>query len=184
MNEEAIKKVKDYLDGRAGSDELFAAMYAKPGKTIEACWAYIVNVAKKRGSGCVCMTDEEVYGLAVHYYCEDDLKSEPLPENFKCLAPEPKVWLTDEQKQRVREEVEAEVREELKKKLRDEMVEFEATERALVEAERRRKAEEEAKKAEAEVRKAEKERKRREKEAAKEEEKRLKTAGMGCLFEF
>lgn len=177
MNEEAIKKVKDYLDERAGSDELFAAMYAKPGKNLDACWAYIVNVAKKRGSGCVCMTDEEVYGLAVHYYCEDDLKSEPLPKEFKCIAPEPKVWLTDEQKQRVREDVEAELREELKKKLRDEMVEFEATERALVEAERRRKAEEE-------VRKAEKERKRREKEAAKEEEKRLRTAGMGCLFEF
>lgn len=177
MNEKAIKRVKDYLDERAGSDELFAAMYAKPGKTIEACWAYIVNVAKKRGGGCVCMTDEEVFGIAVHYYCEDDLKNEPLPKDFKCVAPEPKEWLTDEQKKRVREEVEAELREELKKKLRDEMVEFEATERALVEAERRRKAEEE-------VRKAEKERKRREKEAAKEEEKRLRTAGMGCLFEF
>lgn len=167
MNKEAIKKVKDYLDGRAGSDELFAVMYAKPGKNLDACWAYIVNVAKKRGSGCVCMTDEEVYGLAVHYYCEDDLKNEPLPKEFKCIVPEPKVWLTDEQKQRVREEVEAELREELKKKLRDEMVE----------AERRCKAETEAKK-------AEKERKRREKEAAKEEEKRLRTAGMGYLFEF
>lgn len=184
MNKEAIKRVKDYLDERAGYDELFAAMYAKEGKTIEACWAYIVNVAKKRGSECVCMTDEEVFGIAVHYYCEEDLKNEPLPKDFKCVAPEPKEWLTDEQKKRVREEVEAELREELKKKIREEMVEFEATERALAEADRKRKEAEAAKNAEKERRREEAEKKRREKLAAKEEEKRQKTAGMGCLFEF
>lgn len=29
------------------------------------------------------MTDEEVFGLAVHYYCEDDLKEHPLPKRVK-----------------------------------------------------------------------------------------------------
>lgn len=177
-------KVKEYLDELAKSDEQFAAMYAKEEKNMESCWSYIVNVAKKKGQGCVCMTDEEVYGLAVHYYCEDNLKNEPLPKEFKCMAPEPKVWLTDEQKKRVRDEVEAELREEMKKKLREEMVEFEAMERALNEARRKQKEEEAAKIAEKEKRRIEAEKKKREREEIKAEEKRMKTAGMGCLFDF
>ena len=70
---QALKQIKSYLDKRAKEDELFANMYAKKDKNINSCFSYIIEVAKKRGNA-VCMTDEEVYGLAVHYYCEDDLK--------------------------------------------------------------------------------------------------------------
>lgn len=58
--------VKEYLDNRAATDGLFAKAYAKPAKNINECWQYILGEAKKRGSA-VCMTDEEVFGLAVHY---------------------------------------------------------------------------------------------------------------------
>lgn len=34
---------------------------------------YILSEAKKRGNA-VCMSDDEVFGLAVHYYDEDDIK--------------------------------------------------------------------------------------------------------------
>lgn len=64
--------IKTYLDNRAAADPLFASSYAKPAKSIDECYRYVLGEAKKRGSS-VCMTDEEVYGLAVHYYDEDNI---------------------------------------------------------------------------------------------------------------
>lgn len=78
----ALERIKSYLDERAKKDELFSQMYSKEGKSIEKCFGYIVEQARKRGQT-VCMTDEEVFGLAVHYYCEDDLKEHPLPKGVK-----------------------------------------------------------------------------------------------------
>lgn len=78
----ALERIKSYLDERAKKDELFSQMYSKEGKSIEKCFGYIVEQARKRGQA-VCMTDEEVFGLAVHYYCEDDLKEHPLPKGVK-----------------------------------------------------------------------------------------------------
>lgn len=40
---------------------------------MEECCSYIIGEARKRGNT-VAMTDEEVFGLAVHYYDEDDIK--------------------------------------------------------------------------------------------------------------
>lgn len=78
----ALERIKSYLDERAKKDELFSQMYNKVEKSIEECFGYIVEQARKRGKA-VCMTDEEVFGLAVHYYCEDDLKEHPLPKRVK-----------------------------------------------------------------------------------------------------
>ena len=74
--------IKTYLDERAKTDELFAKSYAKEGKSINKCCKYIMGEARKRGTA-VCMTDEEVYGLAVHYYDEDDIKINPVRETAK-----------------------------------------------------------------------------------------------------
>lgn len=63
----AKKAIKSYLDNRAASDPQFASSYAKKNKSLEECFRYILNEARSRGTE-VCMTDEEVYGLAVHYY--------------------------------------------------------------------------------------------------------------------
>ena len=68
-----IDRIRQYLEERAGRDELFAAAYAKEGKSVEECFRYILTEARKRGTA-VCMTDEEVFGMAVHYYDEDDIK--------------------------------------------------------------------------------------------------------------
>lgn len=160
--------IKGYLDAKAKDDVLFAEMYKKPNKDINACWAYIVGVAKKRGNA-VCMTDDEVYGLAVHYYCEDDLKSEPIPKNFDCkISTSEDADLSEEDKKKLRREAEAEFKAKVLKELEEEK-------------EERVKAEKDAEK---EKKRAEAERKRSEKEAAKVEAKRMKTAGMGCLFDF
>lgn len=63
--------IKAYLDKRASEDDLFAESYAKEGKSIEECCNYILNEVQR--SGCCGFADEEIYGMAVHYYDEDDL---------------------------------------------------------------------------------------------------------------
>lgn len=97
--------IKAYLDARAASDTLFAAVYSKPNKNIDECFRYILNEARKRGSS-VCMTDDEVFGLAVHYYDEDDIKVGPAPANFRATTTRkkaPTVELTEEEKVAARE---------------------------------------------------------------------------------
>lgn len=71
---ESFKKViREYLEQRAHQDAMFATTYSKPNKTIDGCCNYILKEARKKGTA-VCMKDEEVYGLAVHYYDEDSIK--------------------------------------------------------------------------------------------------------------
>ena len=61
--------IKSYLDQRAEEDALFAVTYAKEGKNIDDCCTYILNEVQK--SGCVGFIDDEIFGMAVHYYDED-----------------------------------------------------------------------------------------------------------------
>lgn len=69
--------IKSYLDNRAANDELFAEVYAKEGKNIDDCVTYILNQVQK--SGYNGFTDGEIYGMAVHYYDEDNLEvGEPI----------------------------------------------------------------------------------------------------------
>ena len=69
--------IKAYLDKRAQEDSLFAVTYAKKNKNIKDCCSYITGRAKKEQSGgCAVISHEEVFGWAVHYYDEDDIKVE------------------------------------------------------------------------------------------------------------
>lgn len=69
--------IKAYLDFRAETDSLFAVAYAKEGKNIKDCIAYILNTVQK--SGCNGFTDDEIYSMAVHYYDEDNIEVGKLP---------------------------------------------------------------------------------------------------------
>ena len=73
-NQSFKEAIKTYLDQRAKDDSLFATTYAKPNKNIDECCNYIIGEAKKRGDNAVFMSDDEVFGLAVHYYDEDDIE--------------------------------------------------------------------------------------------------------------
>lgn len=98
--------IQSYLDERAKADELFAVAYKKKNKSIDECCTYIMGEAKKRGNA-VCMSDDEVFGLAVHYYDEDNIKLNKLPAKVKATSsvPETKaVKLTEEDERRAREE--------------------------------------------------------------------------------
>lgn len=97
--------IKSYLDERAGTDELFAKSYAKENKNLDECCSYIMGEARKRGNA-VAMSDTEVFGLAVHYYDEDDIKVNKLPAGTRTVAstlPQ-SVKLTEEDKKKAREE--------------------------------------------------------------------------------
>jgi len=69
---EGFKEViKDYLRSRAKQDKMFLATLRKENKDINDCIKYIINtVHKQKVNG---LSDAEVYGLAVHYYDEDDI---------------------------------------------------------------------------------------------------------------
>lgn len=74
MKQDFFKKsIETYLNQRAQEDPLFANTLAKENKSIDECLSYILSEVKK--SGRQGFADEEIYGLAVHYYDEDDLKA-------------------------------------------------------------------------------------------------------------
>ena len=82
--------IKNYLDKRAESDRLFAVSYKKENKSIQECCKYIYSQAKKllaKGGNAVGVDDDTVYGWAVHYYDEDDIKVENVKRIVETVAP-------------------------------------------------------------------------------------------------
>lgn len=81
--------IKIYLDNRAKTDSLFAETYKKANKSIKECCKYIYSQAKKlaKGGNAVGVDDETVYGWAVHYYDEDDIKVDKVQERVEVVAP-------------------------------------------------------------------------------------------------
>ena len=77
--------IKAMLDQRAEVDPLFAEVYAKESKSIEQCCDYIMGEVERMGVNA--MSDDEVIGLAVHYYDEDDVKVRP-SRNVRVVVPE------------------------------------------------------------------------------------------------
>lgn len=69
-NKPFAEAIKSYLDRRASEDKMFAESYANPKKSIAECCDFIVSEVRKQNR--TVMTDDEVYGLAVHYYDEAD----------------------------------------------------------------------------------------------------------------
>ena len=64
---------------------------------------YIMGEARKRGSA-VAMTDEEVFGMAIHYYDEDDIKVSKMPAGTRAsISTFQPVELTEEEKKAARE---------------------------------------------------------------------------------
>ena len=81
--------IKNYLDKRAETDQEFAKSYAKPNKSIKECCTYIFSVVEKQrksGEKCVACSDDEIFGLAVHYYDEDDIVVEKPKAKVKAVV--------------------------------------------------------------------------------------------------
>lgn len=81
--------IKNYLDKRAEKDSLFAVNYKKENKSIQECCNYIYSQARKiaKGGNAVGVDDDTVFGWAVHYYDEDNIKVEEVKERVKVATP-------------------------------------------------------------------------------------------------
>ena len=132
--------IKAYLDKRAAEDELFAKTYAKANKNLDECCNYILQQVKK--SGCCGFADEEIYGMAIHYYDEDDIK-DVKPVSAGTIVVNHVVELSDEEKKEAKEKAKADFEKEQLAKLKEEERKREEKERKRME-ERKRKAQEAA----------------------------------------
>ena len=76
--------IKAHLDKMAEQDDAFAARYALESKSLDDCVQYIFSEAQKQKSGnCAAIEDAVVYGWAVHYYQEDNLKIDDVKAKVK-----------------------------------------------------------------------------------------------------
>lgn len=97
---DAFKKtIREYLEQRAKEDELFAVSYAKENKNIDECCNFILQQVQK--SGCNGFNDDEIFGMAVHYYDEDNIK-DVKPINCNVVVNH-SIELTEEEKKAARE---------------------------------------------------------------------------------
>lgn len=111
--------IEQHLNKVAESDPLFAETLKKENKNIDDCINYILNTVQK--SGCNGFADDEIFGMAIHYYDEDDIEVGK-PINAKvvvnhAIAP---MEISEEEKDSMRKDaiaqVYAEAKERLKKK--------------------------------------------------------------------
>lgn len=70
--EQFEKVVFNHLLGIANMDKAFEAKLNDPKKNIKDCITYILNSVKK--SGCNGFADEEIFGMAMHYYDEEKIE--------------------------------------------------------------------------------------------------------------
>ena len=106
--------IKAYLEERAENDAMFAIRFANPSKSVEDCVTYILNEVKK--SGCCGFTDAEVFGMAVHYWDEDEIEVGN-PINYKVVVNHT-VELTEEEKAQARQDAIDRLRDEEMAKMR------------------------------------------------------------------
>ena len=132
--------IKAYLDKRAAEDELFAKTYAKENKSLDECCNYILQQVQK--SGCHGFADEDIFGMAVHYYDEDDIKNVK-PVSAGKIVVNHVVELSEAEKAAAKEKAKADFEKEQLAKMKEEERKREEKERKRKE-ERIRKAQEAA----------------------------------------
>lgn len=93
--------IKAYLDKRAEIDLLFSFRYSLPEKKLEDCITYILNQVQK--SGCNGFHDDEIFGMAVHFYDEDNIEIGKPMHNAQ-IAVNHTVILTAEEKEQARQD--------------------------------------------------------------------------------
>lgn len=93
--------IKTYLDKRAEIDLLFSFRYSLPEKKLEDCITYILNQVQK--SGCNGFHDDEIFGMAVHFYDEDNIEIGKPMHNAQ-IAVNHVVVLTAEEKEQARQD--------------------------------------------------------------------------------
>ena len=107
--------IKTYLDDFAERDEAFGLFYENPDKNIDECIDFIIGRVK--ASGRKGFTDDEIYGLAIHYYQEADL-GDIKKANCKVVVNHA-VELTEDEKEDARKAAQKRFEEEAYRRLQD-----------------------------------------------------------------
>ena len=149
--EKLDEAVKAHLDGMAAGDPVFAVKLKNPKKSLEECVRYIQGEVfheyvkgERRGNvACAAPSRAEVFGMAVHYYDEEDVKIRGI-DAPRSGGSKPEKELTEEEKARIQKAAEAKYEAEVMKDIREREA-------------KKKKAAAEKKKADAERRKAEQE---------------------------
>ncbi len=108
------RKIKKELDLRAFKNPLFEKDYIKENKNLDNCIDYIIGEVQSSGSNG--FEDDEIYGMAVHYYTENDLKVKK--SNLEKVVVNHTVKLTAEEIQQAKNEAREQVIQEEKEKMR------------------------------------------------------------------
>lgn len=96
--------IKNYLDELSMIDQEFAERYNLPEKSLEQCCAFIISEMKKSAlNGAMCATDDEVYGIAVHYYLENEIKIDSCSVDSVKVVTNQYIDLTEEEKAEARQ---------------------------------------------------------------------------------
>lgn len=72
--------IKSYLEEKAKTDSVLAEKLKNSNKSISECCNYIISEVKKKitGQWAAC-TDDEVFGLTIHYWDEENIKVQNAP---------------------------------------------------------------------------------------------------------
>ena len=101
MNEHFEIAIKTFLEEKAQTDPRLAGRLKLESKSMQDCCKYIIQqVRKKAKEMYAACTDAEVYGLALHYWDEDDIKLESATPNCDVVTPKK---LTAEEKKKAEE---------------------------------------------------------------------------------
>ena len=106
--------IAQYLMARAQNDPLVAVRLANPSKSVEDCVTYIINQVQK--SGCNGFADDEIFGMAVHYWEESEIEVGN-PINCKVVVNHT-VELTEREKGQARQDAINKLRDEEMAKMR------------------------------------------------------------------
>lgn len=102
--------IREYLEGMAENDALFAVKFANPTKSMEDCVTYIINQVQE--SGCNGFADDEIFGMAVHYWEENEIEVGKPLTNCQVVVNHT-VELTEEEKEPARQDAINKLRDEV-----------------------------------------------------------------------
>ncbi len=107
--------IEAHLQKVAEKDEAFAKKLKNDKKNVDSCVTYILNQVKESGRNG--FADEEIYGMAIHYYDEEKVKVGSKIENGSVIVNH-QIELSDTEKEEARKEAKALVIAEEKERLR------------------------------------------------------------------
>jgi hypothetical protein len=119
------KKIND----KAGQDPVFKARTELKTKNIDDCVRYILNTVKE--SGVNGFTDDEVFGMAFHYYDEDNINvggeiKAKVVSNHVDSSPQYKAWkITQAELKHLRKSIKEEPNKDLLKLFKDDLKQLE-----------------------------------------------------------